>query len=495
MKKIDRKILKKNAHINLKRNFFMSILIVFVLSFLINEHYNFSTELIINNPDIKEINETINIKDDDFETKIEQNEKLKGVLAPIVSRLGISKSPITNFSYSIKLFYKDKNINKGFYSLFIALISLLIFIFIKLVLDIGKIRFFLESRIYHKTSAIKILFPYKVKGTLHLSLILFLKRLYQFLWSLTIIGGFIKMYEYQMIPYILAENPTISRKDAFKLSKQMMYGYKWEAFKLDLSFINWILLGLITLGISNLVYFNAYREFVFAELYYNLRNKTKNKLLNDTYLFDNKDNLEIYPDDKLKVKVKKLSINRDYNQKYSITNYILIFFTATFIGYSWEVFLHIIEDGTFVNRGVMLGPWLPIYGFGCLLILILLKPFRDKPFIFFIACMILAGILEYSTSWALETFKHMKWWDYSGYFLNINGRICLEGLIVFGLGGAVITYILGPILNTLYNKLSHKVAITICVILLSVFSIDMVYSHFHPNSGQGITDYQENISN
>ena len=103
----------------------------------------------------------------------------------------------------------------------------------------------------------------------------------------------------------------------------------------------------------------------------------------------------------------------------------------------------------------MFGPWLPIYGTGAILILALLKPFRKRPVLYFIASMILAGILEYTTSWYLETFKGMKWWDYTGYFLNINGRICLEGLIVFGLGAAAVTYFIGPLLNYYFKKIKY----------------------------------------
>ena len=95
--------------------------------------------------------------------------------------------------------------------------------------------------------------------------------------------------------------------------------------------------------------------------------------------------------------------------------------------------------------------------------------------------------IEYGTAFFLETFRHLKYWDYTGYFLNINGRVCLEGLLVFGLGGCGFTYILAPILGNLYQKLSSKVSIGLCVILISFFAIDFVYSSFYPNTGTGIS--------
>ena len=500
--KINRKEIKKNAHKNLKKNFFVSILIIFIFGIIINGSYLPSSKVATKTGEAQEIQAIIyneETKKIEFnklfeENAKENNEKVKGVLQPMVNRLGLTRSPLNNFAYSIKLFVFDHSISLGMYSLLISIISIILFFLVEIILEIGKNRFYLESRIYNKTSALRLLFPYKIKGTLHLSIIMFFRRIYQILWSITIVGGFIKMYEYKMIPYVLAENPTIKRKEAFRLSKEMMKGYKWQAFKLDLSLIGWFLLGLITFGLSNLVYYNAYKEYIYAELYVDIRNNKKNdltdsKLLNDTYLYNEKNNLNIYPEDKIKVPLKRISINTDYNQKYPVRNIILFFFTVSFIGYSWEVFLHILMDGTFINRGTMFGPWLPIYGTGTVLILLLLKSFRNKPFLFFIACMILAGIVEYSASWYLDTFAHMKWWDYHGYLFNINGRICLEGLLVFGLGGAAITYFLAPLLNSLFNKIKYKTVVIICILLLTVFGVDVIYSVNHPNTGKGITDY------
>ena len=501
--KLDRKEIKNNSHRHLNRNYIMGILVIFLFSAVMNNTYIYSTKTISNNKDAIEIHEKVYDKDTktvDFkklndEEKELNNKKMKGVLAPIVGRLGISISPIYNFTYSMKLFIYEKNISGGIFSMFIAFISLLIFLFVKLVLEVGKNRFYLESRVYRKTSPLRLLFPYKVKGTTRLSMILLLKDIYLFLWTFTIAGLFIKLYEYQMIPYILAENPTISRKDAFKLSKELMYGYKWEAFKLDMSLIGWVFLGLGTLGISNILYFDAYKESIEAELYAYLRSIKKNELskpelLNDDALFDEKTRKTIYPEEEFKPPVKHIKINTDYNQKYSIQNLILLFFTVSLIGYLYEVSIHIIRDGQLVNRGTMYGPWLPIYGTGALLILVVLKPFRKNPFMLFGASMVLAGVVEYISSWLLQTFAHNKWWDYSGYFLNLNGRICLEGLLVFGLGGAVIIYFIGPLLNSLFSKINYRKTTIICAVLIALFGVDLAYSVVHPNAGKGITDYE-----
>ena len=102
----------------------------------------------------------------------------------------------------------------------------------------------------------------------------FLRALFTFLWSLLfIIPGIIKMYEYRMIPYILAENPNLSRKEVFLLSKEMTRGQKWKAFVFDISFIGWWLLGLITLGILVIFYVQPYYNAACAELYITLRDR------------------------------------------------------------------------------------------------------------------------------------------------------------------------------------------------------------------------------
>lgn len=179
-----------------------------------------------------------------------------------------------------------------------------------------------------------------------------------------------------------------------------------------------------------------------------------------------------------------------YMRRYSVWSVILLFFAFSLIGWVWEVSLHLITDGVFVNRGVLHGPWLPIYGTGGVMILAVLNKFREKPLVEFLLTIVLCGCVEYFTSWFLEiTHNGEKWWDYSGYFLNLNGRICAEGLLVFGLGGMAIVYVAAPLLDDLIRKIPYKILIPVCITLLAVFGADEVYSNRHPNTGKGITDY------
>lgn len=182
-------------------------------------------------------------------------------------------------------------------------------------------------------------------------------------------------------------------------------------------------------------------------------------------------------------------IHRDYHRKYAITSIILMFFIFALIGWLWEVAIHVVEDGKLVNRGALHGPWLPIYGAGGVLGVILLRKFVDRPVLTFFLVVTVCSVVEYATSWYLETYKHIQYWNYDGYFMNLNGRICLEGALIFGFAGCAGIYILAPFFDDQIKKIPPKVRLSICIILVTAIAADFLYSREHPNKGEGITDY------
>lgn len=98
--------------------------------------------------------------------------------------------------------------------------------------------------------------------------VMFFRDLFTVLWTLLlIVPGVIKSYEYRMIPYLLTENPDLSREEAFEISKKMMMGNKWDAFVLDLSFIGWGILNALTCGILGIFFVNPYKYQTNAALY------------------------------------------------------------------------------------------------------------------------------------------------------------------------------------------------------------------------------------
>ena len=171
-----------------------------------------------------------------------------------------------------------------------VIFSLLYKFFVSNLLIVGEKRFFVESYNYEDTNISKIFFLYKLRYLANPSWVMFCYTLFQKLWDLTIIGGIIKHYEYSMIPYILAENPKISQKNAFFLSKQLTKGNKWKLFLLDCSFLGWEFFSLFTLGILDIIYVRPYKMNCKASLYlflrrnYVLSRAPKYEQLNDSYL-------------------------------------------------------------------------------------------------------------------------------------------------------------------------------------------------------------------
>ena len=155
---------------------------------------------------------------------------------------------------------------------FICVIGTLLDIFVINPVRVGGYNFFNRQR--EGTSKFTNIFGGFARGHYKASIRnMFLKDLYEFLWSmLFVIPGIIKSYSYWMVPYITAANPNLSASRAFEISKKTMNGDKWRTFVLQLSFIGWDLLAILTFGIGG--YFLApYKETTYAELYAALRQK------------------------------------------------------------------------------------------------------------------------------------------------------------------------------------------------------------------------------
>lgn len=131
---------------------------------------------------------------------------------------------------------------------------------------VGANKFFFKS--LNQKAEVKELLSAFDGNYKNVATIMFYKTLYEMLWSLLfIVPGIVKKQEYRMIPYLLAENPNLTKEQAFALSKQMMDGQKWDAFVLDLSFIGWEMLSGMTLGILGIFYVNPYVNMTNAALY------------------------------------------------------------------------------------------------------------------------------------------------------------------------------------------------------------------------------------
>lgn len=586
-----RKELKKSARRNLKHHYPIFVVACVIAAFIGTEFtstFNISENKILPETTIKESEKvdqavkdalkgetekskkaTKEIKEEIIEKdKKNQNKVLgrsRGVFAMIVNAFSTG-SIYVNFIVGMNSIIGHPNITSIILIGCSLLISFLIWIFLINMYQVISRRIFLEGRVYKKVPMQRFLFLLRIKSWTRTSWTMFVTSAFYSLWCLTLVGIFVKRYSYILVPYIVAENPKIKTLDAINLSRKMMDGHKWECFKLEMSYIGWVILGGLTFGLTEILYSNPYRVATITEYYANLRRLSKEKKipgiekLNDEYLYEKapKDKLEAEYEDVInglkksqeklekpkgikrvvadflgislsdtkerekeeqeEIKKERLEIYKNiiqgkeypmrlfsipekhqrkkldtlnYTRRYSIWSLLALFFIASIIGWSFEVIMHIIEHGEFVKRGVLQGPWLPIYGYGCLLILTILHKFRKKPLQEFILIIVLCGLVEYFTAVYLEyVFNGTKWWDYSGYFLNIQGRVCAEGLLVFGIGGIILVYILAPLIDNVLQKINPKKLAIICCSLLCLFIFDHIYSHYHPNEGKGITDIE-----
>ncbi|MEG0918575.1 MAG: DUF975 family protein [Anaerovoracaceae bacterium] len=505
--------LKKGSKSNLKRNYKATVVVCFILAILMVDYgasvsgitsYSVekeTTEQVVHQITTGSIGDTI-VSTETPNADITEK-ATKGVLASVVNSATSTIHMLSGIKTMVFGIIQRNYVLAFLVGILSILIGILYSIFLKNTLKIGERRFFLESRVYEKSRLTRLFYTFTERKTGHVALVMLIRDLCLMLWTITIVMGPIKTYEYKMIPYILAENPDATWTEAHTISKKMMKGNKWKAFILDVTFILWKILEVITLGLVGIFFLNPYIRGTEAELFVSLRfdyieaKKEGYELLNDIYLYQKPLDCQQcwYPDSYRERTTFKKRITIDYHRKYSVVNVILFFFTFSIIGWLWEVSLHLFKDGIFVNRGTLFGPWLPIYGAGGVIVLIALKKLIDKPVLTFFATMILCGIVEYSTSYYLEATKGIKWWDYSGYLLNLNGRICLEGLFVFALGGTAFIYLIAPLFDDLFNKIPLGIRYGMCAVLLGLFASDQVYSHYHPNTGKGITDYGSTLNN
>ena len=155
----------------------------------------------------------------------------------------------------------------------------------------------------------------------------------------------------------------------------------------------------------------------------------------------------------------------------------LIFILFSFIGWICEViYVGVTSAHKFVNRGFLHGPLCPVYGFGGVVILMLPPSLYATWIPLFFASMILCTIVEYFVSWLMEKLFHTRWWDYSHYKIQLNGRICLLNSILFGFLGVVVIHFVYPLMIDLLNSLGQKVINVSGMIILAVLSVDIFFT-------------------
>ncbi|MCL2869850.1 putative ABC transporter permease, partial [Candidatus Saccharibacteria bacterium] len=125
------------------------------------------------------------------------------------------------------------------------------------------------------------------------------------------------------------------------------------------------------------------------------------------------------------------------------TYLVVVFSFLSVFGWVWETIVFSLQEKHFVRRGFLAGPYCPIYGVGALMILALAIWIHQLVYLV-IAAMVVATLLEYSTSVLLEKWFKLKLWDYKREKYNYQGRICLKTTIIWGFFALLFVYVLNP---------------------------------------------------
>lgn len=158
--------------------------------------------------------------------------------------------------------------------------------------------------------------------------------------------------------------------------------------------------------------------------------------------------------------------------------YFIIFITYSVIGWIVEslfVSIHT-KPFHFVNRGFLIGPCCPIYGYGSLGMILYLEQYKDNIVTVFILSVVICSVLEYFTSYIMEKLFKTRLWDYSNKKFNLNGRICGINACLFGLGGVLIIYIAHPFLNSILNSINYDLLVIIGIIIFIIYLTDTIVS-------------------
>lgn len=158
----------------------------------------------------------------------------------------------------------------------------------------------------------------------------------------------------------------------------------------------------------------------------------------------------------------------------SVATWFLVFLVYSFVGWLMEVAISIFisKNRKPSNRGFLIGPLCPIYGVGALIMTFLLRDTHNIVEVFVVAA-VSSAILEYCTSFVMERLFRVRWWDYHHERFNLNGRVCLKMILVFGLMGVIVTQVTNPVLLEFINNINETVRVIIAAVLLVILLTDL----------------------
>jgi uncharacterized membrane protein len=161
---------------------------------------------------------------------------------------------------------------------------------------------------------------------------------------------------------------------------------------------------------------------------------------------------------------------------YDVSLFLLYLAVYSFIGWVVEVLYVFAGTQHLENRGFLTGPVLPIYGIGAIALLLIVEPYVSNPFLVFVASVIVTSAIEYIGSLMLDKIFHVTLWDYHNRPFNLNGRICLQNSLLFGVLALLLLYVIHPFVSDLLGKLPPDAAIAIAWTLFGILIVDTANS-------------------
>lgn len=169
------------------------------------------------------------------------------------------------------------------------------------------------------------------------------------------------------------------------------------------------------------------------------------------------------------------AIDNEESRAESLRWLFLIFLGGCVVGWIYEEVFYWFTEGLLRNRGILYGPWLPIYGIGALGIYAM-KPLKKNPALLFLLCTVVSGVVEYIIGYAGVYFLGMRLWDYRGLLWNLDGIICFRSMVSFGVMGLAFHYLLEPMGERLFMNADPDAVRRGCRVLLVIFLADCVLS-------------------
>lgn len=153
----------------------------------------------------------------------------------------------------------------------------------------------------------------------------------------------------------------------------------------------------------------------------------------------------------------------------------IYFFIYAFLGWIGEEIFCVVSTHEFVKRGFLFGPICPMYGYGAIILILCLNNYKKKPVKLFLLSALIFSIFEYITDFFLQALFSIRWWDYTGYFLNINGRVTLSFSILWGFASLIIIKLVHPFITKLVGKALSKIPFAVQHLVINTLLVVMVF--------------------